>query len=88
MTAPVSRRVEPAGPTCHACPEPATSQWHREGTDEEAAAYHANVDAWRISEGLGPMPEDAAIKRVPVLVAVYGCDVHSDPSADATTPDP
>lgn len=66
--------------TCHACPEQATQQWQREGTADEAAAYHAAVDEWRKTQGLPPMPDTAAIRQVPVLVAVYGCDEHGQPT--------
>lgn len=66
---------------CHACDQPATHQWQREATADEAGQYHANMDAWRASEGLEPMPDTAAIRTAPVMLPVFGCDKHA---ADAT----
>lgn len=69
------RHRGPVAPTCH-CGETATQQAHREATDEEAAAYHRGVDEWRTSQGLPPMPENAAVRQQPVMVPVFGCDEH------------
>lgn len=62
--------------TCHACDQPATYHWQRDATDDEATQYHANVDAFRVSEGLGPMPADAAIRTAPVHIPMFGCCAH------------
>lgn len=73
------RRGRHRGPPvipCHGCGEPATQQSHREATAEEAAAYHRGVDRMRTGLGLEPMPENAAVKRQPVTVPVFGCDEH------------
>lgn len=69
-------------PACHACQSPATQQWARAATDDEATQYHASMDVWRTSQGLPPMPETAAIRQAPVLMAVYGCDDHGQEVAD------
>lgn len=61
---------------CHACDQPAVQQWERDATPDETSRYHANMDAWRTSQGLEPMPETAAIRNAPVQIAVYGCDEH------------
>ena len=65
-----------ATPACHACDQPATQQWQRQASDDEAAQYHANMNTWRKTQGLPPMPDTAAIRQTPVLVAVFGCDDH------------
>jgi len=66
----------PSATPCHACDTPATHHWQREATDEESTDYHARVDAWRVSEGLGPIPDDAAIRTAPVMIPVFGCCEH------------
>lgn len=71
--------------TCHVCDQPATHHWQRDATPDEAAQYHANVDTWRTSQGLGPMPDDAAIKTAPVQIPVFGCSQHS--ATDTAGPD-
>ena len=58
------------------CGEIATHGHQRPATDDEAAAYLANMDTWRVSNGLGPLPDDAAIRTADHHVAVHTCCVH------------
>ena len=68
-------------PTCE-CGQPATHGHQRPATPDEAAAYLANMDTFRVSQGLEPLPEHAAIRHADHHVAVNTCRAHrADTSA-------
>lgn len=62
---------------CH-CGAPATHQSHRDATPDETAASLKAMDAWRVSQGLGPLPADATIRHHPHEIPVYTCCAHTD----------
>lgn len=78
----------PPGPVCD-CGQPATHAHQRPATGDEAAAYLANMDTWRTSQGLPPMPEDAAIRHADHHVTVHTCCAHraADHAACPACPD-
>jgi len=64
------------GATCGSCDLPATHTTQRAATDDEATAYLAHMDRWRTTQGLGPLPEHAAIRHADHTVTVHTCCTH------------
>ena len=76
----------PSALTCRDCLQPATHMHQRAATPDEGAAYLAAMDEWRVSQGLGPLPDTAAIRSADHTVAVHTCCAHRDPNQSAACP--
>ena len=76
---PSTRRIigAPVGHECHLCQVPATVQWQRHATPDEAEAWHSAREQWIRAHNDGrPEAEYVADRSAPVMVATFGCGEH------------
>jgi hypothetical protein len=62
---------------CHRCQAPATAQWQRHATADEAEAWHAGREQWIRQHNDGHAEAEYVSDRADtVTLAVHGCDDH------------
>lgn len=71
---------QPPAHACHHCGNPATSQWQRQATPDEAEQHWSATEAnIRASNSGNPAVEYTHPRNDTVTKAVFGCGQHPDP---------
>lgn len=85
----LSTVLRPTGPTCHHCGTPATHQWQRAATPDEAEQHWAALEQnIRASNSGRPDVDYTHPRNDEVRKAVFGCDNHRlNPTPADNTPE-